>query len=70
MPYGNITRLVPDHGFGFLTDDAGMDWFFVRDGIRAGDFSKLWLDERVSFAYEWTPKGPRATNIRFEHEVD
>ena len=70
MPHGNIIRLVPEHGFGFLTDDAGIDWFFAREGIRAGDFSKLWIDERVSFAYEWTPKGPRATNIRFEHEVD
>jgi cold shock CspA family protein len=70
MPHGNITRLVPEHGFGFLVDDAGLDWFFVRDGIRYRDFSAIWVDERVWFAYEWTPNGPRATDIHFEMEVD
>ena len=70
MPHGNITRLVPEHGFGFLVDDSGIDWFFVREGIRAGDFAVLWIDELVMFSYEWTPNGPRATDIRFAHEDD
>jgi cold shock CspA family protein len=66
MPHGHITRIVPEHGFGFLVDDAGMDWVFVREGVRGADFAKIWLDERVVFAPEWTPKGPRATDIHFE----
>lgn len=70
MPHGNITRLLPQHDYGFLVDDAGVDWFFVREGIRGGNFASLWLDQRVFFEYEWTPKGPRATDIRFEMEVD
>jgi len=69
MPHGHITRMVPEHGYGFLVDDSGLDWFFVREGIRAGEFAVLWLDERVVFSYEWTPKGPRATDIHFEQEV-
>ena len=66
MPYGRITRLEPQHGFGFLVDDAGMDWFFVREGARGGAFEELWIEERVGFSPEWTPKGPRAVDIHFE----
>jgi hypothetical protein len=66
MPHGHITRLVPEHDFGFLVCDAGMDWFFVREGIRGGDFSLLWIDELVFFEPEWTATGPRATDICFE----
>jgi cold shock CspA family protein len=66
MPYGHITRLDPQHGFGFLVDDAGMDWFFVREGVRDGAFDVIWLDERVGFSPESTPTGPRAVDIHFE----
>ena len=66
MPYGHITRLEPELGFGWLVDDAGLDWFFVREGVREGQMDRLWLDERVGFSYEWTPKGPRASDIHFE----
>ncbi len=66
MPYGRIARLVPEHQFGFLVDDAGFEWFFVADGVRAEAFRDLWVDERVGFSPEWTPTGPRATDIHFE----
>lgn len=65
MPQGWIKRLVPQHGFGFLVDDAGMDWFFVRAGVRDG-FDRLTPEERVAFLPEWTPKGPRAADIHHE----
>ena len=68
MPYGHITRLEALHGFGFLVDDAGMDWFFVREGVRDGGFDHLWPDERVGFTQDWTPKGPRAVDIHFEQD--
>ncbi|MBA3270754.1 MAG: hypothetical protein H0T71_09585 [Acidobacteria bacterium] len=66
MPYGHIKRLEPQLGFGWLVDDTGLDWFFVRDGVRERKLDRLWIDERVGFAYEWTPKGPRASDIHFE----
>jgi phosphoglycolate phosphatase-like HAD superfamily hydrolase len=65
MPLGRITRLVPQHGFGFLIDDAGMDWFFVREDVREG-FDLLTIVERVGFSPEWTPTGPRAADIHYE----
>ena len=67
--YGTIKRLVPAHEFGFIVDDAGMDWFFVPSGVRAGVLERLWPGERVGFSSEWTAQGPRAVDIHFE-QVD
>ena len=64
--YGHITRLVPEHGYGFLIDDTGIEWFFVADGVRGLSLNQIWVDERVGFVSEWTAKGPRATDIHFE----
>ena len=66
MPYGNIVRLEPQHGFGFIRDDGGMDWFFVAEGVRSGEFDSIWVDQRVGFTPEATEKGPRATDIHHE----
>jgi hypothetical protein len=66
MLYGHIARVVPEHRFGFLVDDAGLEWFFVVDGVRDGAFEHLWIDERVGFRPEWTERGPRAIDIHFE----
>lgn len=66
MPYGLITRLERRFGYGFLVDDSGMDWFFVREGVRGAAFDEIWVDERVGFSSEWTASGPRAIDIHFE----
>lgn len=66
MPYGSITRLVPEHGFGFLRDNSGLDWFFLAGGVRNGGLEDVWIDQRVGFTAEWTPAGPRATDIHSE----
>jgi cold shock CspA family protein len=66
MLYGHISRLVPEHRFGFLVDDAGLEWFFLVESVRDGSFDRLWIDERVGFKPEWTPRGPLATDIHFE----
>jgi cold shock CspA family protein len=66
MPYGYITRIEPEHGFGFIRDDSHQDWIFMRDGVRAPGFDALWPGERVAFAAEWTPVGPRAIDLHHE----
>jgi len=63
MPYGQITRLEPELGFGWLVDESGLDWFFVREGTSGDSFDRLALEERVTFDYEWTPTGPRARDV-------
>ena len=67
MPHGHITRIEPVHGFGWLIDDAGTDWFFVRDGVRSGALESLSTNDRVVFDFESTAKGPRASNIGLEY---
>lgn len=64
--HGEVVRLEPARGFGFIRDDRHGDWFFVDAGVRAGGMAALWLGERVAFAHERTPNGPRATDIHHE----
>jgi cold shock CspA family protein len=66
MPYGNITRIESRHGFGFIVDDSGMDWFFVAGDVRDGRFDSIWVGERVGFTPEATKSGPRAADIHHE----
>jgi cold shock CspA family protein len=66
MPHGHITRLEPELGYGFISDDAGMDWFFVRAGVRGGAIERLHPNDRVIFDYEWTNTGPRAADVALE----
>jgi cold shock CspA family protein len=64
--HGEIVRLEPALGFGFLRDDTDDEWFFVTAGIRSGRFEDVWIGERVGFTREWTAQGPRATDIHAE----
>ena len=66
MPYGNVIRIEPDHGFGFIRDDGGMDWFFVAEDVRGGGIEIVWVGERVGFTPEATRTGPRASDIHHE----
>lgn len=68
MLYGSITRLVPEHGFGFLRDESGLDWFFLEAGVRTGRLADVWVDERVGFSSEWASSGPRAIDIHLEND--
>ena len=65
MPHGTVKRVERVLGFGFLVDEAGMDWFFVSDGVRGG-LASLSVDDVVHFTPEWTPKGPRASDIALD----
>jgi cold shock CspA family protein len=71
MPYGYITRVEPALGFGWIRDDAGMDWFFLREGVRHDAIVGLHRHDRVVFDVESTPTGPRARDIalQFPQEV-
>jgi len=65
MATGTIKKIVSDRGFGFITGEDGMDYFFHRDGLdRSLDFDRLIGGERVEFDVEQSPKGPRATKVR------
>ncbi len=64
--HGEVVRLEPSHGFGFVRDDRHGEWFFVAAGIRAGGLASLWTGARVGFTPERTTSGPRANDIHHE----
>jgi len=64
--HGEVVRLEPARGFGFIRDDRHGDWFFVDAGVRAGGIAGLWVGARVGFTHERTPGGPRAADIHHE----
>lgn len=64
--HGEVVRLEPAPGFGFIRDDQFGDWFFVDAGVRTGGLAALWIGARVGFTHERTPNGPRATDIHHE----
>jgi cold shock CspA family protein len=66
MPHGHIRRVEPALGFGWIMDDAGLDWFFVREGVRGAAIERLQKNDRVRFDFEATPRGPRAADISLE----
>lgn len=64
--HGEVVRLEPGHGFGFIHDDHFGDWFFVAAGVRGGGVEALRTGQRVTFQCETTFSGPRATDIAAE----
>jgi cold shock CspA family protein len=64
--YGEVVRIEPALGFGFIRDDRYGDWFFVAAGVRQRGLLGLRVGERVAFSQEWSANGPRATDIHNE----
>jgi cold shock protein len=60
---GTIVRLLIDHGFGFVRDEAGIEHFFHRGAVRGADFKRLEVGQRVKFAVDSAGKGPRASVV-------
>jgi len=61
---GTIRKVIAERGFGFITGEDGKDYFFHRNEVQPPlDFDQLIGGERVSFAIEPNPKGPRATQV-------
>ncbi len=63
--HGVVVRIEPALDFGFIRDEGNGDWFFVTAGVRGGP-QTLRVGAHVSFEYEGTFQGPRATDIVVE----
>ncbi len=65
MLTGNVKKIVPERGFGFISADDGNEYFFHRSGLDSSlEFERLTSGERVSFDVERSDKGPRARQVR------
>ncbi|PIX36945.1 MAG: cold-shock protein [Armatimonadetes bacterium CG_4_10_14_3_um_filter_66_18] len=63
---GTIHNLVPDRGFGFITDDSapGNQWFFHRSDLVGMELSDLRPGDPVEFRLGEGEKGPKAVDVR------
>jgi CspA family cold shock protein len=59
---GTIKRMT-DKGFGFISSDAGVEYFFHQSDCAGTPFDDLREGQTVSFTVGQGPKGPRAENV-------
>lgn len=61
---GTVSGLKLEKGYGFITGDDGVEYFFHRTD--APDFDRLTAGVRVVFLTRGGAKGPRAGSIELE----
>ncbi|MHB8718446.1 MAG: cold-shock protein [Candidatus Dormibacteria bacterium] len=65
MPNGTVKKVQSDRGFGFITGEDGIEYFFHRSGVDSSlNFDGLNGGESVTFDIERSDKGPRAARVR------
>ena len=61
---GTIKKVTKDRGFGFITAENGVEYFFHQSELRGGlTFAELREGQRVSFETAQSDKGPRAADV-------
>jgi cold shock CspA family protein len=72
---GTIAELIPDRGFGFISDTDGRRYFFHRGALMGVDFEDLAPGQSVEFMARPPESGdepgehPRAVSIRLAPEA-
>lgn len=62
--HGEVARLVPEEGFGFITTADGREFFFRREGMGSDDqWKQLKVGTEVRFAEHEGEKGPYASGV-------
>jgi cold shock CspA family protein len=65
IPHARVSKLVPDHDYGFLTTSEGREIFFHRNSVLHDAFERLELGTEVAFAEESGDRGPQASTVKF-----
>lgn len=62
---GQIKKVFPDKGFGFIRALNGkQEYFFHRSAVRGTLFESLNENDKVTFDVSDGQKGPRADNVQ------
>ena len=63
-PEGQVIRIFPEEGFGFIAGPDGEEIYFHRNAVLAPPgFDKLEIGSRVRFAQEQGFEGPQASTV-------
>lgn len=62
-PEGEVVRLFPYEGYGFLRGPDGRELYFHRNSVLDNAFDRLAVGDRVRFAEEAGEAGPQASSI-------
>jgi CspA family cold shock protein len=61
---GTVKRHLAEKGFGFISDDKGVEYFFHHTACQRGEFNTLQEGDKVEFTVAESSKGPRAEEVR------
>lgn len=62
-PFGWISELNPQEGYGRIHTPDGREIYFHRNSVVDGDFDTLTLDHEVRFVEEEGDQGPQASTV-------
>jgi cold shock CspA family protein/ribosome-associated translation inhibitor RaiA len=69
-PIGQVARLFPQEGYGFLVTTDGREIYFHRNSVLNNAFDRLAAGVAVSFVEEKGDRGPQASTVKLvRHKV-
>ncbi|MGA8180513.1 MAG: HPF/RaiA family ribosome-associated protein [Desulfobacterales bacterium] len=63
-PFGTITKIFPEEGYGFLTTPEGREIYFHENAVLGGKFNDLDAGSKVQFVEAEGEKGPKASTVK------
>jgi cold shock CspA family protein/ribosome-associated translation inhibitor RaiA len=63
-PIGTVVQLDPLGEFGLLESSDGQEIYFHRNSVLDGDYARLAVGSRVTYAEEMGEKGPQASTVK------
>lgn len=66
---GQVIRIFPEDGYGFIVTPSGHEVFFSRKKVKHNGFGEMRIGTRVYFEEELGDKGPLATTVRIAHDA-
>ena len=66
---GQVIRLYPADGYGFIVTPSGHEVWFSQKKVKHNGFRHMQIGTRVYFEEELGDKGPLATTVRIAHDA-
>jgi ribosomal subunit interface protein len=62
-PHGEVVRLFPEDGYGFIRTATGHELYFHKNSVLDDAFGKLAVGSEVRFSEEAGERGPQASSV-------